>query len=53
MAAREGSYCDNGEKLVKRVRAAKYYGHCGEKGYNSRTCIVKIKDVNNSDIFKE
>jgi len=56
IAAREGSYYNNGEKPIKRVRAVKHCGHCGhcgKKGHNSRTCIVEIKDVDDSDIFKE
>jgi len=53
MAAKEGSYYNDGEKLVKRVRVTKYCGHCGEKEHNSHTYIVEIKDVNNSDTFKK
>jgi len=53
MAAREGSYRNNGEKPAKRVRAARYCGRCGEKGHNSRTCIVEIGDVDNSNTSKE
>jgi len=53
MAAREGSRRDNGEKPAKRVRVARHYGRCGEKGHNSRTYIVEIKDVGNSDTSKE
>jgi len=53
MAAREGSYCNNGEKPIKRVRTARHCGRCGEKGHNFYTCIVEIKDVGNSDISKE
>jgi len=53
MTAKEGSYCNNSEKLVKRVRTIKYYSHCGEKGHNSHIYIIEIKDVDNSDIFKE
>jgi len=53
MAAKEGSYRDNGKKPIKRVRAAKRYSCCGEKGHNSRTCIVEIRDADNSDTFKE
>jgi hypothetical protein len=53
MAAREGSCRNDGEKLAKRVRAARHCGHCGEKGHNSRTYIVEFKDVDNSDTSKE
>jgi len=53
MAAREGSHCNDGKKIVKRVRAIKYYSHCGEKGHNSRTYIIKIEDADDSDTFKE
>ena len=53
MAAREGSCRNNGEKPTKRVRAARYYGHYGERGHNSRTCTVEIKDVDNSDTSEE
>jgi len=53
MTVREGNYYNNSEKFIKRVRAAKYYGHCGEKRYNSRIYIIEIKNINNSDIFKE
>ena len=53
MAIREGSCYNNGKKLVKRMRAIKYYSHCGEKGHNFYTCIVEIKNINNSNTFKE
>ena len=53
MAARECSYYNNGEKLVKRVCIIRHYSCCGEKGYNSRTCIVEIMDVDDSDTSKE
>jgi len=53
MAVREGSYCDDSKKSIKRVRAVKHYGCYGEKGHNSRTYIVEIKDADNSDTFKE
>ena len=53
MAIREGSYCNNGKKSTKRVRAVRHCGRCSEKGHNSRTYIVEIKDVDNSDTFKE
>ena len=53
MAVREGSYYNNGEKPIKRVRAVRYYSRCGEKGYNSYTYIVEIKNVSNSNTFKK
>jgi len=53
VAAKEGSYCNNSEKLVKRVRVIKHYSCCGEKRHNSRTYIVEIKDIDNSDTSKE
>jgi len=53
MAVREGSYYNNSKKPVKRVRVARYYSHCGEKGHNSRIYIVEIKNVDDSDTFKE
>ena len=53
MAIKESSYCNNSEKSIKRVCAIRYYSHCGEKGYNSRICIIEIKDVDNSNTFKE
>jgi len=53
MATREGSCRDDGEKPAKRVRAARYCGRCGEKGYNSCTYIIEIRDVDNSDTSKE
>ena len=45
MAVREGSCYNNSEKPTKRVRIVRYYGSYSEKGYNSRTYIVEIKDV--------
>jgi len=53
MAVREGSCCNNSKKFIKRVRAMKYCGRCGEKGYNSCTYIVEIRDADDSDTFKE
>ncbi|OCK89224.1 uncharacterized protein K441DRAFT_585282, partial [Cenococcum geophilum 1.58] len=53
IAARKGSCRNNGEKLAKRVCAARHCGRCGEKGHNSRTYIVEIKDADNSDTFEE
>jgi len=53
MAAREGSYYDDSEKLIKKVRAVRHYGRCGEKGHNFRIYIVEIRDANDSDTFEE
>jgi len=38
---------------MKKMRVARHYGRCGEKGHNSRTYIVKIKDVDDSNTSKE
>ena len=53
MAVREGSYCNNSKKPVKRGRTARHYSHCNKKGHNSCTCIVEIKDADNSDTSEE
>jgi len=53
MAAKEGNYYNNSEKPVKTVRVIKYYNYYGKKGHNSRTYIVEIKNIDDSDIFKE
>jgi len=53
MAVKEGSCRDNGEKLVKKVRAARHCGCCGEKGHNSRPYTIEIRDADNSDTFNE
>ena len=53
MAIREGSCYNDGEKPAKRMRAARYCGRSGEKGYNSHTYIVEIKNIDNSDTSKE
>jgi len=53
MAIKEGSYYNNGEKFIKRVRVVRHYSYCGKKRHNSHTYIVEIKDTDNSDIFKE
>ena len=52
IAVKEGSSCDNSEKLVKRVRAERHCSCCSKKGYNSYTYIVEIKDVDNSNTSK-
>ena len=53
MAIREGSYYNNSKKPIKRVYVVQHYGRYSKKGYNSRTYIVEIKDIDNSDTFKE
>ena len=53
MAAREGSHYNNSKKFIKKVYIIKYYSHYSKKGYNFYTCIVKIKDIDNSDTSKE
>ena len=35
------------------MRVAKYYSYYSKKKHNSHTYIIEIKDVNNSDTFKE
>ena len=52
IAAREGSCCDDAEKPVKRVRAVRHCGCCGEKGHNSHTYTAEIKDIDNSNTSK-
>ena len=53
IAVKDGSYYDNGEKPVKRVCITRHCGRYGEKGYNSRIYIIEIKDIDDSDTFKE
>ena len=52
LAAKEGSSCDDSEKPVKRVRAERHCGCCGEIGHNSYTCKVEIEDIDNSNTSK-
>ena len=52
IAIREGSCCNNAKKPVKRVRAVRHCSYCGEKGHNSYTYIVEIKNVDNSNKSK-
>jgi hypothetical protein len=41
-----------GETLAKRVRLGRRYGTYGETRHNSRTYIVEIKDVEDSEDTK-
>jgi hypothetical protein len=43
-----GSRRNDGETPIKRVRAERRYGRCGETGHNSRTCKVEIEDAEDS-----
>jgi hypothetical protein len=52
IAAKEGSSCEEGETLAKRVRAERRCGCCSEIRHNSCTCKVEIEDVDNSDASK-
>jgi hypothetical protein len=53
MAIMEGSCYNNSKKLMKRVRTVRHCGYYSEKGYNSCTYTVKIKDIDDSDTSKE
>ena len=46
------SSCNNREKLLKRMRVERHCGRCGETKYNSRTYIVEIENVENSEESK-
>jgi hypothetical protein len=43
-----GSYYNNSETPIKRVRAERRCGRCGETRHNSRTCKVEIEDAEDS-----
>jgi hypothetical protein len=43
-----GSRRNDSETPVKRVRAERRCGRCGETGHNSRTCKVEIEDAEDS-----
>jgi hypothetical protein len=49
---KEGSRCKDSETPVKRVRAERHYGRCGETRHNSRTCKVEIEDADSSNASK-
>jgi hypothetical protein len=49
IAATVDNCCDDGDGLLKRVRAGRRCGRCSEVGHNSRTCKVEIEDADNSD----
>ena len=53
MTVRESSCYNNSKKPMKRVRVIRYYGYCGEKGYNSCTYTVEIEDIDNSNTSKK
>jgi hypothetical protein len=52
IAKKEGGRCEDSETPVKRVRAERHYGRCGETRHNSRTCKVEIEDADSSDASK-
>jgi hypothetical protein len=52
IAAKEGGSREEGETPAKRVRAERRCGRCSEIGHNSRTCMVVIEDVDDSDASK-
>jgi hypothetical protein len=52
IAKKEGSRCEDSETPVRRVRAERHCGRCGEIGHNSRTCKVEIEDADSSDASK-
>jgi hypothetical protein len=49
MAKMEGGRQEGGREPVRKVRARRRCGRCGETGHNVRTCAVKILDVSDSD----
>jgi hypothetical protein len=53
IAKRKGSRREACETPTKRVRGERHCGRCGEKGHNSRTCKVEIRDIEKSDKSKE
>jgi hypothetical protein len=52
IAEKEGSRCEDSKTPVKRVRAERHCGRCGETRHNSRTCKVEIEDADSSDASK-
>lgn len=52
-AINESGGCEKGKIPTKRVHAERHYGHCGKIGYNSHTCNVEIKDVEDSNAFEK
>ena len=52
ITVREGSSSKEGKTLVKRVRAERHCGRCGETRHNSCTCKVEIEDVEDSEESK-
>jgi hypothetical protein len=53
IAEREGSSCNNGDIAAKRVYVGRRYRHCGEVGYNTRTYMADIEQLNNSNSSEE
>jgi hypothetical protein len=53
IAEKEGGSRKDGETPAKRVRAERRCGRCSEIGHNSRTCKVKIEDVDNSNASEQ
>jgi Zn finger protein HypA/HybF involved in hydrogenase expression len=49
IAEKEGSRCKDSETPVKKVRAERHCGRCGETRHNSRTCKVEIEDADSSN----
>jgi hypothetical protein len=48
---KEGGRCEDSETPVKRVRAERHCGCCGETGHNSRTCKVEIEDADRATLL--
>jgi len=53
IAKREGSSYNDGNTATKRVRVSRRCGRCGEVGYNTRTYIADIEQLDNSNSSKE
>jgi hypothetical protein len=52
IAKKEDSRCKDSKTPVKRVRAERHYGRCGETRHNSRTCKVEIENADSSNTSK-
>jgi hypothetical protein len=50
---REGRERNTSKGPARKVRGARRCGRCSEKGHNSRTCKVEIKDTKDSNESKE
>ena len=53
IAKREGEERNTSEGPTRKVRGAKHYRRCGEKGHNSRTYKVEINNAKDSNKSKE